>query len=199
MPFRPNSHAGPKAEGDVRGGLELNSGGVLPELGPGPGAARTPGANPVGEAERQNSGEDTARTRTRGMASTVQTRPEGETGAGPVPPPPPGQAPGPDWAGGLPEDVLVKVAEALVAQNEAGWAAELKEEEEEPDYWTEERIQENMAMRKRDGIGLFVFARVCKGWRKAQLKVGGPLCTRVLSDVIQPGSVALAKWALAEG
>ena len=40
---------------------------------------------------------------------------------------------------------------------------------------------------------------VCKPWRKAQLKVGGRLRTRVRSDVIPPGRVALAKWALAEG
>ena len=33
---------------------------------------------------------------------------------------------GSDWAG-LPEDLLVKVAGKLVAQNEAGWAARLKE------------------------------------------------------------------------
>ena len=33
----------------------------------------------------------------------------------------------------------------------------------------------------------------------AQLKVGGPLRTRVQLDVIAPGRVALAKWALAEG
>ena len=38
-----------------------------------------------------------------------------------------------------------------------------------------------------------------KKWRKAQLKVGGRLRTRVHSDVILPGQVALAKWALAEG
>ena len=44
-----------------------------------------------------------------------------------------------------------------------------------------------------------MFARVCKPWRKAQLKVGGPLRTRVKSDVLLPGRVALAKWALAEG
>merc|ERR1712075_4340 len=56
-----------------------------------------------------------------------------------------------------------------------------------------------MAPRKRDGSCLFVFARVCKGWRKAQLKVGGRLRTRVRSDAILPGQVALAKWALAEG
>ena len=44
-----------------------------------------------------------------------------------------------------------------------------------------------------------MFALVCKGWRKAQRKVGGPLRTRVDLDVVAPGSVALAKWALAEG
>ena len=65
--------------------------------------------------------------------------------------------------------------------------------------WSEGEIQEIMEERKREGNCLFVFALVCKGWRKAQLKVGGPLRTRVRSDVIAPGSVALAKWALAEG
>ena len=71
-----------------------------------------------------------------------------------------------DWAG-LPEHLLMKVAGKLVAQTEAGWAARLKE-------WdlTEARIQEKMAKRKRDGNCLFVFALVCKGWQKAQLKVG---------------------------
>ena len=44
-----------------------------------------------------------------------------------------------------------------------------------------------------------MFARVCKGWRRAQRKVGGPLRTRVASDVVLPGQVALVKWALAEG
>ena len=105
-----------------------------------------------------------------------------------------GPRPGPDWAG-LPEDLLVKVASMLVAQTEAGWAAQLKE-------WgnSEEEIQEMMEKREHDGnCCLFVFARVCKPWRKAQLKVRGPLRTRVRSDVIGPGSVALAKWALAEG
>ena len=95
----------------------------------------------------------------------------------------------------LPADLLGKVAETLVAQNEAGWAAQLKE-------WynySEEYIQGRMAKRKREGNCLFVFALVCKGWRKVQLKVGAPLRTRVWSDVILPGRVALAKWALAEG
>ena len=52
---------------------------------------------------------------------------------------------------------------------------------------------------KREGNCLFIFARVCRGWRKAQLKVGGPLRTRVESDVLLPGQAELAKWALAEG
>ena len=98
-----------------------------------------------------------------------------------------------DWAE-LPADVLEKVAGKVVAQTEAGWAAHLKEW-----GWSEERIQEEMAKRKRKGNCLFVFARVCKGWRKAQLKVGGPLRTWVGLDVIAPGSVALVKWALGEG
>ena len=99
-----------------------------------------------------------------------------------------------DWAGGLPDEVLEKVAAKVVAQTGAGWAAQLKEWGHSEGY-----IQAEMANRKRDGNCLFVFARVCKHWRKAQLKVGGPLCTRVRSDVILPGSVGLAKWALAEG
>ena len=102
-----------------------------------------------------------------------------------------------DWAGGLPAGLLEKVAGKVVAQTEAGWAAHLKEVN--PTYWTEERIQEEMAERKHDGNCLFVFARVCKEWRKAQLKVGGPLRTRVESDVLLPGRAELAKWALAEG
>ena len=99
-----------------------------------------------------------------------------------------------DWGGGLPDEVLAKVAGKVVAQTEAGWAAQLKERP----YYNEEEIQEKMAKRERDGNCLFVFAMVCKEWRKAQLKVGGPLRTRVWSDVILPGSVELAKWALAE-
>ena len=107
----------------------------------------------------------------------------------------PGPGKGPDWAGGLPLDVLAKVAETLVAQPEAALAARWKR-----DGVPEAEIQERLEKRKRLGPsrGLFVFARVCKPWRKAQLKVGGPLRTRLESDVILPGSVALAKWALAE-
>ena len=102
---------------------------------------------------------------------------------------------GSDWAK-LPADLLEKVASTLVAQTEAAWAAHLKED----GWWTEVHIKEIMAKRKWNGnCPLFAFARVCKGWRKAQLKVGGPLRTRVKSDVLLPGRVALAKWALAEG
>ena len=100
---------------------------------------------------------------------------------------------GSDWAN-LPADLLEKVASTLVAQNEAVEAARLKEL-----GWNEGEIQCKMEQRKLEGNCLFVFARVCKPWRKAQLKVGRRMCIRVESDVIMPGSVALAKWALAEG
>ena len=86
--------------------------------------------------------------------------------AGPGPP-----RAGSGWAG-LPEDLLVKVAGKLVAQSEAAQAAHLGRL-----GCSEEQIQEVMAKRKRDGNCLFVFAMVCKPWRKAQLKVGGPLRT----------------------
>ena len=103
-----------------------------------------------------------------------------------------------DWGNrfeeGLPAEVLGKIAEKRVAQSEAGWAAQLKME-----GWSKREIQREMAKRKREGNCLLVFARVCKEWRQAQLKVGGPLRTRVKTDVILPGSVELAKWALAEG
>ena len=102
-----------------------------------------------------------------------------------------------DWAGGLPAEVLAQVAATVVAQTEAGFAVERKTGN--PTFWTEKEIQKMIARRKRDGNCLFVFARVCKGWRKAQLKVGGPLRTRLVSDVLLPGNVALAKWVLAEG
>ena len=103
---------------------------------------------------------------------------------GPGDPEAPGVAPEDlrDWAG-LPEDLLVKVAAKVVAQNEAGWAAQQKR-----NGYSEEVIQEEMAARKREGNCLFIFARVCKGWRKTQFKVGGRLRTRVVSDVILPGA-----------
>ena len=106
-----------------------------------------------------------------------------------------------DWAG-LPEVLLVKVAKSLVAQNEAGWAAWLKSDSSLRSgvrYRTEQDIQRHMDNRQRDGNCLFVFAMVCRNWRKAQLKVGARLRSRVCSDVLLPGSVALAKWALKEG
>ena len=109
-----------------------------------------------------------------------------------------------DWARGLPDEVLAKVAEKVVAQTEAcqksSLAAKLKRDSLNPAYWTEERIQEHMGKWKRDGNCLFVFAMVCKEWRKAQVKVGsGRLYSRVRYDVLLPGSMAMAKWALAEG
>ena len=102
-----------------------------------------------------------------------------------------------DWAGGLPIDVLAKIAETHVARTEATWAVALKRN---PSF-SEKDVKMEMAHRKRRGRsrGLFVFALVCKPWRKAQLKVGGRLRTRVESDVLEPGEVKLVEWALAEG
>ena len=60
-------------------------------------------------------------------------------------------------------------------------------------------IKSELEKRQREGFGLLAFAMVCKPWRKAQIKAGGPLRSRVLSDVVLPGRVELAKWALAEG
>ena len=70
--------------------------------------------------------------------------------------------------------LLGKVAATLVAvaQHEAVYAARLRENHPNA---SEDQIQEAMVKRKRDGNCLLVFARVCREWRKAQLKVGGPL------------------------
>ena len=62
----------------------------------------------------------------------------GATGGG-------GPGAGPDWAG-LPEHVLMKVAEKHIAQTEAGHAAQLKERGEPEQY-----IQQQMARRRRRG------------------------------------------------
>ena len=99
-----------------------------------------------------------------------------------------------DWAGGVPQEVLAMIGEALVAQKEAAWAARLTR-----NNYNEGYINERLEERKSEGRCLYVFARVCKEWRKAQLKVGGPLRTRVYSDVILPGRAELVEWALAEG
>ena len=104
------------------------------------------------------------------------------------------ESPWRDWAGGVPQEVLAKIGEKLVAQKEAAWAAQLTRKRYDEGY-----INWRLEVRKREGRCLFVFALVCKLWRKAQLRVGGPLCSRVRSDVIPPGNVALVKWALAEG
>ena len=119
-----------------------------------------------------------------------------------------------DWAGGLPDEVLAKVAKKVVLQTEEGWAAvhAVQMRNVVPEELSSLKLsslklmislhlQKEMKRQKREGPsrGLFMIARVCKEWRKAQLKVGGPLHTQMDSDVIAPGSVTLAKWALAEG
>ena len=59
-----------------------------------------------------------------------------------------------------------------VSQDEARWVVQLIKQGKQ-EGWCEEYIQERMAKeRKRKGNCLFIFARVCKPWRKAQLQVG---------------------------
>ena len=121
-----------------------------------------------------------------------------------------------DWAG-LPEDLLVKVAEKFVALHDATYEGFMRghvPDEDLSDEEYEETIQEGLENRKgkSPSRGLFIFAMVCKAWRAAQLKVGGKLCTLVLSDVFladwEPGTYRLpgyeapreiVKWALKNG
>ena len=91
-------------------------------------------------------------------------------------------------------DVLAKVAGKILAQTEAGWAEQIRM----MDIEDEDEIELEIEGRISNGNGLFVFAMVCKQWRKMQLQVGDPLGTLAV-DVIKPGRVALVKWALAEG
>ena len=153
------------------------------------------------------SGGDRRRTTTT-PAPPGSGAPAERAGLRPRPGPPGSQAPGatvgehrrprapgagPDWAH-LPADLLAKVAGKVVALNEAGWAAHLRADR--IGRWA---IERKLQERQAQGHCLFVFAMVCKAWREAQLKVGGKLRSRALSDVVVPGRVALAKWALAEG
>ena len=103
-----------------------------------------------------------------------------------------------DWGNafgeGLPVDVLARIAGKVDAQTKEAWGAFFRK-----CCWSEPEIQAKLDTREREGNSLFIFALVCRAWREAQLKVGGQMRTRVRSDVIPPGRVALAKWALAEG
>ena len=115
-----------------------------------------------------------------------------------------------DWAGGLPIDLLAKIAKTHVAQKDADHLEWLKAGS--PSFvatllngmalgmgWDLQSAAAKANPGEYRPSGLLAFALVCKPWRKAQLKVGGPLCSRALMDVVLPGRVELAKWALAEG
>ena len=104
-----------------------------------------------------------------------------------------------DWGNrfgeGLPTRVLVKVAEKYIALAEQRYAADL----ERQFSWGQRHTQYMLNKRRADGNCLYPFARVGKGWRKAQRQVGGRLRTRLKSDIVSPGRVELVRWALAEG
>ena len=130
-----------------------------------------------------------------------------------------------DWGGRLgnelPVDVLAVIAKKFVALNDATYAALLQYQDDndpfqdEDDYVDEreQHKQKQLAARKRESAsrGLFIFAMVCKGWRAAQLRVGGPLRTLIMSDVFlatwTPGTDPyrrdpprkIIEWALAQG
>ena len=104
-----------------------------------------------------------------------------------------------DWAAGLPDAVLLKVARKVVAQTDEAWAAFLRSPGKGPENegLTEQQIRDEYAWRKPRGLPLFPFAMVCRNWRRTQLRAGR-MCTW-LDHLLQPGRVPLLKWALAEG
>ena len=122
-----------------------------------------------------------------------------------------------DWAGGLPVEVLAKVAKSLVTTETRGhgqtllavtcegWRTGLDiAKAQARGSWRDwaggmpaDVLAKVWQTLKHDGRGLFVSAGVCTGWRDVQRRLGGPLRARVHSDVILPGRVALVKWALA--
>ena len=90
-----------------------------------------------------------------------------------------------DWVEGLPPDILLAILHKVVRSEEAAFAVRCKHD---PTLASKPLSDEPTAAH-----GLLAFAMVCKGWRKAQLKVG-PLRSRV-SDVMAKGSVELLEWA----
>ena len=117
-----------------------------------------------------------------------------------------------DWAG-LPSNVLAKVCDEVLVQANMDRFVKLSSRgvtnvmgeltHHRDDIWP------CLGAMMEEGLPLFVFARVCKGWRAAQQKFAARyenedrpparLCTRVGFDLAASGRVELVKWALAEG
>ena len=115
-----------------------------------------------------------------------------------------------DWAEGLPDDVLAKIATAIVRQADAAfiesriqriktWNNPQNKPSDYFEHITNTRANLYKAQRAKPGRSLFVFATVCKRWRTVQQIVGNPLRSHAVTDVVRHGRVALAKWALANG
>ena len=107
-----------------------------------------------------------------------------------------------DW-GGLPGDVLTKVAENLGAAERSAFGACLR-----PLGWSEEQIRAKVASRYGAGRvhAAFPFAMVCKGWRKAargllraEVPKQAPWLMTYAADLVDKGSVTLVRWALMGG
>ena len=100
-----------------------------------------------------------------------------------------------DWAAGLPEAVLARVAEAFVARGERAWAAVLRAE-----GYTETAVRRRLELRAAQGRPLLAFALVCRGWRAAQRRCGGGrLLARAKSGLALSGRAELVEWAAGLG
>ena len=107
-----------------------------------------------------------------------------------------------DW-GGLPSPLLAKVAEKVGAAERSAFAACLR-----PLGWSEEQIRAKVASRYGAGRvhAAYAFAATCKGWRKAargllraEAPEQAPWLMTYAADLVDKGSVALVRWALAMG
>lgn len=119
-----------------------------------------------------------------------------------------------DWAGGLPGDVLAEVARRVAAAEERAFAARLDRAVD--NFFLVQKLNARpLPLGRRDWPallkerlrakqfradagrrhGLFPFAMVCGGWRRAQRELGGGLRTR-LGGVTAAGgeSGALREW-----
>ena len=96
-----------------------------------------------------------------------------------------------DWAAGLPEAVLARVAEAFVARGERAWAAVLRAE-----GYTETAVRRRLELRAAQGRPLLAFALVCRGWRRV---AGTRLLTRAKSGLAMSGRAELVEWAAGLG
>ena len=107
-----------------------------------------------------------------------------------------------DWAGGLPQHVLKKVAWKYIELNDRDVASHVKKIHPFPAQkdpgGMEYMIDMVKEQRRVQGHCLLPLAMVCKKWREMQLTVG-KMCTRVATFIILSGRPELVAWALKNG